>query len=46
MQANATIYAWYPSTDGKLKNPSIISTKTITVVCDDDFATTNQTDSL
>ncbi|MGE4585833.1 MAG: fimbrillin family protein [Mangrovibacterium sp.] len=46
INADATVYAWYPATADELTNPTSSSTKNITVVSSDDFAAAGQTDYL
>jgi hypothetical protein len=44
INADATVYAYYPATASEIENPASTSTKSITVASTDDFAATSQTD--
>ena len=46
INADATVYAWYPATTEELSDPSSSSTKVIDILNKDDFSATSQTDYL
>ena len=46
INADATVYAWYPAKTGELANPTSTSATDITVLNTDDFSATGQNDYL
>ena len=46
INADATVYGYYPATASELTNPTSVSTKAVSVVTADDFSATSQNDYL